>query len=42
MDSQGKAREIKYSAPDSGMILIGVLVVFITLGESPGHPVIIL
>ena len=27
------AREIKYAAPDSGMILIGVLVVFITLGK---------
>lgn len=27
-------KEIKYSAPDSGMILIGLLVVLITLGKS--------
>lgn len=32
--SKGQQREIKYSAPDSGTMLIGVLVVIITLGES--------
>lgn len=31
MANQGKP-EIKYSAPDTGMLLIGVLVVIITLG----------
>lgn len=33
MDRTAK-QEIKYTAPDSGTILIGILVVIITLGES--------